>query len=71
MSSDLGSPLQGTVLIVDVEVGDQITEGQRVVLLESMKMEHEVLAPSGGVVTRVLNVYAVGSFVILPFVLRI
>ena len=53
MSSDLGSPLQGTVLIVDVEVGDQITEGQRVVLLESMKMEHEVLAPSGGVVTRV------------------
>ena len=53
MSSDLGSPLQGTVLIVDVEVGDQITEGQRVVLLESMKMEHEVLAPSGGLVTRV------------------
>ena len=53
MSSDLGSPLQGTVLIVDVKVGDQITEGQRVVLLESMKMEHEVLAPSGGVVTRV------------------
>jgi len=53
VSSDLGSPLQGTVLIVDVEVGDQITEGQRVVLLESMKMEHEVLAPSGGVVTRV------------------
>ena len=53
MSSDLGSPLQGTVLIVDVEVGDQMTEGQRVVLLESMKMEHEVLAPSGGVVTRV------------------
>ena len=53
MSSDLGSPLQGTVLIVDVEVGDQISEGQRVVLLESMKMEHEVLAPSGGLVTRV------------------
>ena len=53
MSSDLGSPLQGIVLIVDVEVGDQITEGQRVVLLESMKMEHEVLAPSGGIVTRV------------------
>ena len=47
MSSDLGSPLQGTVLIVDVEVGGQMTEGQRVVLLESMKMEYEVLAPSG------------------------
>jgi len=50
---DLQSPLQGTVLIVDVEVGDQISEGQRVALLESMKMEHEVLATSGGVITKV------------------
>ena len=53
MSVDLQSPLQGTVLIVDVEVGDQISEGQRVALLESMKMEHEVLAISGGVITKV------------------
>ena len=53
MTLDLQSPLQGTVLIVDVEVGDQISEGQRVALLESMKMEHEVLATSGGVITKV------------------
>ena len=53
MSLDLQSPLQGTVLIVDVEVGDQISEGQRVALLESMKMEHEVLATSGVVITKV------------------
>ncbi len=53
MSLNLQSPLQGTVLIVDVEVGDQISEGQRVALLESMKMEHEVLATSGGVITKV------------------
>jgi len=53
VSLDLQSPLQGTVLIVDVEVGDQISEGQRVALLESMKMEHEVLATSGGVITKV------------------
>ena len=53
MSSNLQSPLQGTVLIVDVEVGDEIAEGQRVALLESMKMEHEVLATMGGEVTRV------------------
>ena len=53
MSLDLQSPLQGTVLIIDVEVGDQISEGQRVALLESMKMEHEVLATSGGVITKV------------------
>lgn len=53
MSLDLLSPLQGTVLIIDVKVGDQISEGQRVALLESMKMEHEVLATSGGVITKV------------------
>jgi acetyl-CoA carboxylase carboxyltransferase component len=53
VSSNLQSPLQGTVLIVDVEVGDEIAEGQRVALLESMKMEHEVLATMGGEVTRV------------------
>jgi len=53
VSLNLQSPLQGTVLIVDVEVGDQISEGQRVALLESMKMEHEVLATSGGVITKV------------------
>jgi len=53
VSLDLQSPLQGTVLIVDVEVGDKISEGQRVALLESMKMEHEVLATSGGVITKV------------------
>ncbi|MBC95580.1 biotin carboxylase [bacterium] len=53
MAVDLQSPLQGTVLIIDVEVGDQILEGQRVALLESMKMEHEVLATSGGVITKV------------------
>jgi len=53
VSLDLLSPLQGTVLIIDVKVGDQISEGQRVALLESMKMEHEVLATSGGVITKV------------------
>ncbi|GIR36297.1 MAG: hypothetical protein CM15mP49_16820 [Actinomycetota bacterium] len=55
MTSESGSSVstQGTVLIVDVEVGDKISEGQRVALLESMKMEHEVLATSGGVITKV------------------
>ena len=53
MAVDLQSPLQGTVLIVDVEVGDQISEGQRVALLESMKMEHEIIATSDGVVTKI------------------
>ncbi len=50
MTSELSSPIQGTVLSVDVEIGDEVTVGQRVALLESMKMEHEVMASSSGIV---------------------
>ena len=50
MTSEIGSPIQGTVLLVDVEIGAEVTVGQRIALLESMKMEHEVMATSSGVV---------------------
>tara|TARA_B100000029_G_scaffold356129_1_gene348964 strand:- start:677 stop:2503 length:1827 start_codon:yes stop_codon:yes gene_type:complete len=50
MDSQLLSPIQGTVLSIDVELGDEVIIGQRVALLESMKMEHEVTATSSGTV---------------------
>ncbi|HJM29339.1 MAG: carboxyl transferase domain-containing protein [Acidimicrobiales bacterium] len=53
MTSKLLSPLQGTVLSVDVELGEEVSIGQRVALLESMKMEHEVMATSSGIVEEV------------------
>jgi len=53
MTSKLLSPLQGTVLSVDVELGEEVSIGQRVALLESMKMEHEVMATSSGTVEEV------------------
>ena len=50
MDSQLLSPIQGTVLSIDVELGDEVIIGQRVALLESMKMEHEITATSSGTV---------------------
>ena len=44
----LVAPFAGTVLRVEVEVGDTIGAGATVVILESMKMEHVVVAATSG-----------------------
>jgi len=50
----VGSPLQGTVAAVLVEVGATVGEGETLVVVESMKMEHPVVAPAAGTVRSVL-----------------
>jgi acetyl-CoA carboxylase carboxyltransferase component len=47
------SPMTGTVASVLVEPGDTVRAGRPIVVLESMKMEHEVAASSTGTVHRV------------------
>lgn len=47
------SPMPGTVLDVPVEVGQQVTVGTPLVVVEAMKMEHSVPAPVDGTVTTV------------------
>ena len=42
-----------SVLRIAVDVGDTVTEGQTLLVLESMKMEMPVLAPADGVVSAV------------------
>ena len=44
------SPLQGTIVTVDVQTGDEVQAGQLLVTIESMKMEHVVAADLAGVV---------------------
>jgi propionyl-CoA carboxylase alpha chain len=45
------APMPGSVIRVDVAVGDRVTEGQPLLALEAMKMEHEIVATADGVVT--------------------
>jgi acetyl-CoA/propionyl-CoA carboxylase, biotin carboxylase, biotin carboxyl carrier protein len=44
------SPIQGTVLKVAVEQGAAVEEGALVCVIEAMKMENEITAPSAGTV---------------------
>jgi len=44
------APMPGTVLQVAVNLGDKVTKGQTLVILEAMKMENEIMAPTDGVV---------------------
>ena len=50
------SPMQGTAVAVSVKAGDTVRVGQTVVLLESMKMLHDVKMTESGVVREVLVV---------------
>ena len=49
------SPMQGTAVAVSVKAGDTVRVGQTVVLLESMKMLHDVKMTESGVVREVLE----------------
>ena len=47
------SPLPGTVLAINVAVGDSVAVGQTVAVLEAMKMENNISADRAGVVKEV------------------
>ena len=47
-SPDILSPMPGTVIAVEVADGDQVTEGQPVIVIEAMKMEHTLVATRDG-----------------------
>lgn len=47
------SPMPGIIVAVPVAVGDEVRRGDKVVILESMKMENELRAPCDGVVTHI------------------
>jgi biotin carboxyl carrier protein len=49
----VAAPLPGVALEVKVAVGDRVSRGDVLVILEAMKMENEIAAPTAGVVRTV------------------
>lgn len=47
------APMPGTILDVKVKVGDKVSKGSLVAILEAMKMENEILAPQDATVASV------------------
>lgn len=47
------SPMPGKIISVSVSVGDTVTKGQSILILESMKMENTIASPIDGSVSAV------------------
>jgi 3-methylcrotonyl-CoA carboxylase alpha subunit len=56
---NLNAPMPGKVLSFAVQVGQVVSAGQALAVLEAMKMEHTIAAPSAGTVAELL--YAPGD----------
>lgn len=52
--SDIKAPMPGAILSLDVEVGNAISKGDTILILEAMKMENVIKSPGGGVVNSIL-----------------
>ncbi|MBV7698667.1 biotin carboxylase N-terminal domain-containing protein [Streptomyces sp. TRM70350] len=50
-ADSLTAPMPGTVTVVKVAVGDEVSAGQSLLVVEAMKMEHVISAPHAGKVT--------------------
>ncbi len=57
----LSAPMNGAVVAVLVEEGQEVTAGQALVIMEAMKMEHKISAPYDGKVSSIF--YADGDMV--------
>jgi acetyl-CoA/propionyl-CoA carboxylase biotin carboxyl carrier protein len=53
-SADVRSPMPGVVLAVNVLVGDRVSAGQPLIVVEAMKMEYAVAAARPGIVRELL-----------------
>jgi geranyl-CoA carboxylase alpha subunit len=54
VSAALVAPMNGAIVAVLVKAGDRVARGQRLAVLEAMKMQHEIRAHRDGVVGKVL-----------------
>ncbi len=53
MSTEILAPMPGTIFKVHVSEGDDVVEGQELLVLEAMKMENPIVTTAAGKVTQV------------------
>jgi len=53
MSTEILSPMPGTIIQVHVKEGDDVIEGQELLVLEAMKMENPIVSAVAGKVKQV------------------
>lgn len=53
-ASAVKSPLPGTIMSINVSVGQQVNAGDTVCVLEAMKMENDIHCTKGGTVKQIL-----------------
>ena len=69
-SGSILSPMPGKIIAVEVEAGQAVTKGQKLLTLEAMKMEHTLVAPFDGVVAE-LNAHPGGQVQVEALLVRI
>ena len=52
-ATGIAAPIQGTIVSIDVEEGEEVLRGQQVAVIEAMKMEHVLRSDTSGTVLRV------------------
>ena len=52
-SGTVSANIPGKIVTIEVEVGQEVTEGQVILILEAMKMQNEIQAPINGKVVSV------------------
>ncbi len=50
---EVKAPMVGKILSIKVKPGDNVDEGDEIVILEAMKMEMPIVAPEGGTVKEI------------------
>jgi len=53
MTTEILSPMPGTIWKLNVKEGDNVIEGQELLILEAMKMENPIITTEAGTVTQV------------------
>ncbi|HSG43965.1 MAG TPA: biotin/lipoyl-containing protein [Anaerolineales bacterium] len=52
IAGELTAPMPGQIRAINVSEGDEVTKGQTLIVLEAMKMEMKIQAPSNGTVSK-------------------